>query len=417
LKPPLQGSILAPFRNRDFRFQWPADLATSWAFEMETIILGWYVLIETGSVFLLTVFVALQQIGTLVAPMFGVMGDRIGQRNLLSAMRGLYAVLAIALMVLAFTGNVSPAYVLFSAGIIGLVKPSDIGARAALVGDVVRGSELLGAMSIQRTTMDSARCVGALVGAGLVAALGMAWAYAVVASLYLASMLLTLRIAARGVRANAAVAVRQVSPWRDLKEGLGYVWSTPLLRAAMLLAFLLNLTAFPLMMGLMPYVAKEVHHADQTWLSYLVACTAGGALIGSIFTSRRVGRIRPARTMLVFSVAWYALLLLFAHWPHPGSSLFVLAFAGCAQSVSQIPMSTMLLRVSDEKFRGRVMGIRMLCIYGTIPGLLAAGPLVTAIGYPAMATLYCVLGSLCTLGVGLRWRAVLWQRDAPANRR
>jgi predicted MFS family arabinose efflux permease len=417
VKLPLQGSVLAPFRSRNFRFQWPADLTTSWAFEMETLILGWYVLVETGSVFLLTVFVSLQQIGTLVAPMFGVVGDRIGQRNLLSAMRAVYAVLAIVMMVLAFTGNVSPAYVLFSAGIIGLVKPSDIGARTALVGDVVPGKELMGAMSIQRTTMDSARGVGALAGAGLVATLGMGWAYAVVASLYLASVVLTLKIDARGVRANAAAPVRQVSPWRDLKEGLAYVWSTPHLLAAMCLAFLLNLTAYPLMTGLLPYVAKEVHHADQTWLSYMVACAAGGALVGSVLTSRRVGSIHPARTMLVFSAVWYALLLGFAHWPHVGSSLLLLALAGWAQSVSQIPMATMLLRGSDEKFRGRVMGIRMLCIYGNIPGLLAAGPLVTAMGYPATVTLYCTLGTLCTLLVALRWRTVLWQRDAPANRR
>ena len=50
-----RDSLLAPFRVRSFRFQWPADLATSWAFEMETLILGWYVLTETGSVLLLTI--------------------------------------------------------------------------------------------------------------------------------------------------------------------------------------------------------------------------------------------------------------------------------------------------------------------------------------------------------------------------
>src|SRR3546814_17956763 len=60
-------SALAPFTSRSFRFQWPADIATSWAFEMETIILGWYVLVETGSVLLLTVFASLQYICTLLA--------------------------------------------------------------------------------------------------------------------------------------------------------------------------------------------------------------------------------------------------------------------------------------------------------------------------------------------------------------
>ena len=53
---PARASALAPFQVPSFRFQWPADLATSFAFEMETLILGWYVLVETGSVLLLKEF-------------------------------------------------------------------------------------------------------------------------------------------------------------------------------------------------------------------------------------------------------------------------------------------------------------------------------------------------------------------------
>src|SRR5438132_13513338 len=95
-----RSSMLAPFRVRSYRFQWPADLLTSWAFEMETLILGWYVLVETGSVLLLTLFASLGYVGTLVAPMFGVAGDRIGHRDLLAVMRATYAVLAAVLMTL-----------------------------------------------------------------------------------------------------------------------------------------------------------------------------------------------------------------------------------------------------------------------------------------------------------------------------
>ena len=62
-------AALAPFSVRSFRFLWPADLLTSWGMEMENLILGWYVLVETGSVLLLTVFGALQYLGTLIAPM------------------------------------------------------------------------------------------------------------------------------------------------------------------------------------------------------------------------------------------------------------------------------------------------------------------------------------------------------------
>lgn len=39
-----------PFAHRDFRLQWSGDLATALAFEMETLILAWFVLTETASV-------------------------------------------------------------------------------------------------------------------------------------------------------------------------------------------------------------------------------------------------------------------------------------------------------------------------------------------------------------------------------
>src|SRR5258707_13791618 len=101
-------SALAPFRVRNYRFQWPADLLTSWAFEMETLILGWYVLVETGSVLLLTLFASLSYTGTLIAPIFGVVGDRIGHRDLLAMMRAAYAVLAGTLMRVALDGPLRP---------------------------------------------------------------------------------------------------------------------------------------------------------------------------------------------------------------------------------------------------------------------------------------------------------------------
>jgi predicted MFS family arabinose efflux permease len=414
----LRARTLAPFRIRSYRFQWPADLATSWAFEMETLILGWYVLIETGSVLLLTVFASLQHIGTLVSPMVGVFGDRVGQRNLLCAMRSVYATLATTLMILAFSGVLTPMYVLMIAGVMGLVRPSDIGMRAALVGETMPPAHLMGAMSIQRTTQDSARIAGALTGAGLVAMLGMGPAYAVVASLYVASVLLTLQTGARrGPRHGANQTGTPASPWRELKQGLVYVWRTPQIFSIMCLAFLLNLTAFPLMTGLMPYVAKAVYQADQTWLGYMVASAASGALLGSLGLSRYGGSVRAGRMVIVFSIGWYAMLLLFSQLEDPVLGLGALVLAGCAQSLSQVPMAAMLLRSADEQYRGRVMGIRMLAIYGNLPGLLLSGPLISHFGYPLTAAFYCLIGAALLIAMTAYWRTHLWRLDAAANRR
>ena len=412
------ASVFAPFRVRSYRFQWPADLATSWAFEMETLILGWYVLVETGSVVMLTVFASLQHLGTLIAPMFGVVGDRIGARNLLCTMRGFYGLLASIVMVLAYTGLLSPTYVIISASLLGMVRPSDIGMRAALVGETMPSGQLMGAMGVQRTTMDSARIAGALTGAGLVAAMGIGPAYTVVTLLYATSVILTLQTA-KNARASLRepTAPARRSPWSDLKEGLVYVRRTPHIFGLMCLALMLNMTAFPLTNSLLPYVAKVVYQADQTWLGYMVASVATGALTGSILLSKYGALVRPGRMMIVFSILWYCMLIVFGHNVHPLGGVLILVATGIAHSLGQVPMNAMLLRTTEEQYRARVMGIRMLMIYGNMAGLMLFGPAVAQIGYPFTATLYCACGILVTILIALRWREHLWQADALANKR
>src|SRR6478735_12028888 len=108
-------STLAPFRNRNYRLQWLADMFTSWAFEMEALVLGWYILVETNSVVLLTVFAALIYVGTLLSPVVGLAGDRHGHYRVLGAMRARYALLATVFTTMAFTGTLSPLAVLLVA--------------------------------------------------------------------------------------------------------------------------------------------------------------------------------------------------------------------------------------------------------------------------------------------------------------
>ena len=93
------------------------------------------------------------------------------------------------------------------------------------------------------------------------------------------------------------------SPLRDLKEGVAYVWTTPRMRAAVWIAFLANLTAYPLSNGLLPYIAREIYGTSQTGLGYLSASFALGSLVGSILLSA-IGGIRVARLMIAATILW-----------------------------------------------------------------------------------------------------------------
>ena len=298
--------MFAPFAVRDFRFQWGADLLTSWAFEMETIILGWYILVETRSVLLLTLFASLQFVGTLIAPLFGLAGDRAGPRNVLLAMRLSYAVLAAAMMALAVSGSLTPAVVLILAGLAGLARPSDLGLRNVLIGAILPQDRLMGAIGLARLTTDSARVVGALVGAGAMQIVGMGSAYVIVVLFYLASATLML-----GIRHRNPVVDRDapVSPWRDMVEAGRAVWNAPPQLAAMSLAFLVNLTAYPFTLGLLPYLARAVYDSGETVLGYLSASVGIGAIAAALLLTRLGATVWPARMMITFSVLWHMLIV------------------------------------------------------------------------------------------------------------
>jgi predicted MFS family arabinose efflux permease len=410
-------SVLAPFRIRNYRFQWPADLLTSCAFEMETLILGWYVLVETGSVLLLTVFASLGYIGTLVAPMFGVVGDRIGHRDLLVMMRATYAVLAAVLMTLALSGQLTPTFVFVVAALMGIVRPSDLGVRGALLADIMPPKQLVGAISLARTTQDSARIIGALTGAGLFAVLGIGYVYVAIVCLYLIATVLMLCLT-RPDKSPGAVDPADVTfastLLRDLKEGIVHAWSGPGMRAALCVAFLANLTAFPFTNGLLPYSAREIFHTDQTGLGYLSASFAVGSLIGSI-TLSLAHRVRIARLLIGATLAWYAMLLVFVEISTVPVAMACLLFAGIAQSMSMISAAVILMRTASAHLRGRVMGVRMMVIYGLPLGLLAAGSLIDLVGYSATGTLYAASGLIAMLAIALHWRADLWPIHAAAN--
>jgi predicted MFS family arabinose efflux permease len=288
--------------------------------------------------------------------------------------------------------------------------------RNALVAETIPSDRLMAAMGVARTTSDSARIVGSLAGAGLFALLGMGGAYLVVTAFYATGFLLTLGVGAPRSR-NPSETLLRLSFWRDLREGMAYIADSPQSLAAMWLAFLVNMTAFPMTSGLLPYIAREVYHIGQTGLGTLVASFAIGALLGSLLVSFAGRRLRPARMMIVFVIAWYLLLLVFVRMADATSGRLMLVLAGVAQSLSMVPMAVMLLHSAGARFRGRVMGVRMLAIYGLPLGLLVAGALIERIGYTATASLYCLLGLAVTGLIALHWRAALWPLDAPANAR
>ena len=407
-----RAPALAPFSVRSFRFQWPADLVASWAFEMETLALGWYVLSETGSVELLVLFAALIWLGSLFSPFVGLVGDRVGFRVLLCATRAFYAVLAGVLAALILAGTLAPWHVFVATALAGSLRPSDSMLRNVLVGQTMQPHMLMGALGISRTTSDSAKIAGALAGTGVVAALGMGPAYVLITLLHAVSFGLSLGVA-RGTRNT--LGLRPAEVLAHVKDALHYIWSSPDQLGAFSVAFIANLLAFPFFLGLLPYAAKEFYAIGLAGLGWLAAAFACGALAGSLVVGAGPVARRAGRMMLAAGGAWFAAVLLMGQIPNLGIGLALIFAAGCLQSLCLVPLAAVMLRSANDEMRGRVMGMRSLAVWGLPLGLLATGPLIAHVGFAATTAIYGTLGISAMVVIGVRCRRALWDRAAVAN--
>ena len=148
----------------------------------------------------------------------------------------------------------------------------------------------------------------------------------------------------------------------------------------------------------------------------MIASLAIGALLGSILLSMHGARIRAARTMIACAVIWLVLNLVFSWIQTPRWGEVLLVLIGVTQSFCMVPMAVILLRTADPAFRGRVMGVRMLAVYGLPLGLLLSGPMIEHVGFAVTGSLFSLVGITFTLLIAAHWREHLWHPQAAANR-
>ena len=404
--------VTEPFSIKSFKYQWPADLLASWGFEMEALILGWYIFTTTESVILLTAFGALRFMGTLLSPWFGVAGDRWGSRRIMLSMRFLVLVFALFITLFEYFGILSTYMIFALAALSGLIQPSEIVVRNSLIGDSIPRALFMKATSFSRISHDSARIFGALAGAGLFSWLGLGLAYVFVVVIYFTSLLLTFGVSKAHPRSDKASDKEkpklETSLHSEFKEGLIYIWDNGPILAIICLAFLANLTAFPITHGLMPYIAKDILLLDENGLGQLLAVFSCGAVLGSFILAATPSQKYASQLMLINLIIWYIMLAIFSSIDSKIEALVVLFFVGIAHSFAMTSMSVSLLSFTNELVRGRVMGVRVLAIYGVPLGLLGSGFLIEYFGYLSFMSIYVVVGIMLTIIIGIKWRFSIW---------
>jgi predicted MFS family arabinose efflux permease len=194
----------------------------------------------------------------------------------------------------------------------------------------------------------------------------------------------------------------------DLRESLRFVWNDRTVLAVLGPALILFVFGFPYQSVFVPLFAKKVLDLGDAGVAGLIACTGGGAIIGSLVLASQ-GDLRRRGILLIVLLGLFSTgLLIFSRSTYLPVSILALMLTA-SMSTSFISLSNSLLfQLSPPEMHGRIMSLMSLD-RGLIPlGATMAGALAAALG-PQDGLL--IMASIC---LGL---TVVTALAAPALRR
>jgi MFS family permease len=381
-------SPLAILRQRNFGLVWLSTTLAAMGSQMETLVLGWYVLTLTDSPFLVGMVAAARLGLNFLALFAGAIADRVSRQSLLTAVEYVTAALSLIMLGLILSGMLEVWHIFVLTLVSGLVRMFQTPSAQALVADTLAPDRIANGAALTIMGRNLATIVGPLAGGVLFQSSGAEGAYFAIVLLYVLS-----GSAALLVRAPQTTNPKSGgSVLSTTLQGLKYVKGEQVLWATLLLAVIANLTGWPLHTSLMPIFARDVLGTGAAGLGMLMSAFGVGALFGSMGLAW-VRNLRYAgRLLLVAIVLWHASMVAFAASTSIPLSLGILVLTGMSFSATQVLMLTVLLRTTPPDYRGRVMGLRVLAIYGHALGSMSSGAVAGTWGAPWAAQINAVVG-------------------------
>jgi MFS family permease len=292
----------------------------------------------------------------------GVVADAWNRRRLMIVTQAAATLVALTLAVLTSQGLTS-LWVLYAMAALGSsIGAFDPPARQALVPMLVPREHLPNAISLNTIMVQAASVAGPAAGGLLIGWVGLASVYLVNALSF--GCVIAALLMMRGVpeRVASATASDDVS-WRAAREGLRFVFSSPLIRSTMLLDFFA--TFFSSAIALLPIFAQDVLFVGPEGYGWLYSAPAAGALTMSAAMVLLTDRIERRGRVLLTAVTLYGLATIgFGLSRSFWITFSCLAITGAADTVSMIIRSVVRQLETPDRLRGRTTGINMVFFNG-----------------------------------------------------
>jgi MFS family permease len=349
---------------------------------------GWLVLQLTGSGLGLGLVTALQWLPVLVFGAWaGVLADRFDKRKLLIVTNICGGILSLLLGILTVTGVVTLWMVIVVALFLGLVTAVDNPARQTFTLEMVGRSRLTNAVSLNTATFTTARVMGPAAAGFMIDGIGIGECFLVNAISFIPVTFALMTMNRSELDQSAPVEQRR----GQVREGLRYVRSVPVLTTLLLMMALIGTLAYNWQV-ILPVLAEDTFAGDAKTLGILGAVLGVGMFVGSM-ANAAFGR--PERRVLIGAgMALGITTLLVAAAPNVIVAGALMIPLGAASMGFLATMNSTLQLTAADDMRGRVMAIYFVLFLGSTP---IGAPIVGWIAETFDPRAALVVGGLATI--------------------
>jgi MFS family permease len=365
-------------KHRNFQLFFSGQMISLVGTWMQTVAQSWLVYEKTGSSLKLGAVGFASQIPVfLMAPIGGMVADRVNRHRVVITTQVASMILALILAALTLTHTVQVWHIFVLAALLGVVNAFDIPGRQSFLVDMVGREDLMNAIALNSSMFNGARVIGPAIAGLLLIKIGEGGCFLANGISYIAVIIGLLMM-----RVDSPPRSNSDSPLEDIIEGFRWVSHTGPIRALLLLLGLVSLVGMPYTV-LMPIFADHVLHSGAKGLGILMGFTGIGALLGALTLAVRTGVRGLGRLISICCAGFGVSLITFSFSKLFWLSASLLIPVGFFIMLQMACSNTLIQAMVPDALRGRVMALYSMMFMGMAPfGALLGGALADRMGAP-----------------------------------
>ena len=365
----------SPFAVRDFRLLFVGEAISSLGDQFALIALPWLALVLSGSALALGGVLALMAVPrALLMIVGGVSVDRFSPRRVMLGSNAVRLASVAALGTLMLAGEAQLWMLYAFALVFGIADAFFFPAQTSIVPELVEPEQLQRANGVVQGTAQAALLVGPALAGLLIVALGAGGSAATDGGIGIALLIdAATFLASLGtlwlIRPRAHVAEAHGSIIESIREGVRFIWSSPGLRAVILVSLAANLFIVgPFEVGI-PVIAYSRLPEGAVAFGVVMAAFGGGSLLGLVIASV-LPAPRPSRlgATVIGTLALAGLGVAAISTVHTTLlAVLVIGFAGTAIGAGNLVGITWIQGRIPPELMGRVMSLLITGSVGLVP--------------------------------------------------